>query len=91
MKCPMCGAEGKGRKAFTVCSVNNYGVQRIQCQACKGMLYAGTPINEADPDVVDQGGHDSDPTYVLDGAVVQRLDRIVELLGQINERLRGGA
>lgn len=87
MKCPACGVEGKGRKAFTVLRVLN-GVQDIQCQACKAMLHAGTPLNEHDPDVVDQGGHDSDPTYVLDGAVVQRLDRIVELLGQISERLR---
>ena len=90
MKCPACGAEGNGRKAFLVLSVAN-GVQHIRCQACRQMLYAGTPLNESDPDVVDQGGHDSDPTYVLDGAVVQRLDRIVELLGQISERLRGGA
>ena len=87
MICSLCGAEGRGRKAFTVWSVSN-GVAHIQCQACKGMLYAGQPTNEADPDVTDQGGHEDEPTEVVDREIVKRLDRIVELLGQINERLR---
>ena len=86
MKCPTCGAEGKGRKAFTVLRVIN-GVQDIQCQACKVMLHAGTPRNESDPDVSDQGGHDNDPTEVRDTALAQRLDRIIELLISIDNSL----